>query len=276
MEECKLKEDRKIPEWMSNTEEYVPEYDRETFLNRTAVRIMGVLSMLKVEDTRKSKTKVSYELKIFMVLICIILTSSAKNISFVIIILSCFIVRLSFLEGRDIKSILKTAFTGAVITALIMIPAVLMGNAKSMVSMSIKVFTSVLIVAIMNHTLKWNRFTFSLHSFHIPDLIIFSFDMTVKYLVILGELSSRLIESLKVRSIGRNKKKDRALSGILGITYIKSRIMSEETYQAMECRGFDGTYKGMGKTRLGVIDFVYILMMIMVILSYTYLEVIIK
>ncbi len=43
--------------------------------------------------------------------------------------------------------------------------------------------------------------------------------------------------------MGKNKKKQAAMSGVLAVTFLRSREMAEETYQAMVLRGFEGEYQ---------------------------------
>ena len=52
-----------------------------------------------------------------------------------------------------------------------------------------------------------------------------------------------ILTSLRLRSVGQNRKKAQSFSGISGISFLKSREMAEEMYAAMCCRGFVGEYK---------------------------------
>jgi cobalt/nickel transport system permease protein len=42
--------------------------------------------------------------------------------------------------------------------------------------------------------------------------------------------------------VGKNRRKEKSASGVLGVTFLKSRQMADDMHQAMVCRGFDGTY----------------------------------
>ena len=71
---------------------------------------------------------------------------------------------------------------------------------------------------------------------------VFTLDITLKYIVILGNICVDMLNAVRLRSVGRNKDKKSALSGVMGVTFLKSREMADEMYQAMVCRGFDGEY----------------------------------
>jgi cobalt/nickel transport system permease protein len=92
----------------------------------------------------------------------------------------------------------------------------------------------------------------------------------MKYIVMLGDFTLNMLYALKLRSIGRNQSKYTALSGIAGTMFIKSKEMAEEMYYAMECRGFTGKYQVYAKTRLTIIDYIYIIINIGMILMFVY------
>ena len=100
----------------------------------------------------------------------------------------------------------------------------------------------------------------ALKRFFFPDLFIFVFDITIKYIVMLGEFALQMLYALKLRSVGRNRSKYGSIGGVGGMLFIKSRNMSEEMYYAMECRGFTGEYHASGKVSFTAFDAAYILL----------------
>ena len=123
------------------------------------------------------------------------------------------------------------------------LPAALLGNVYSMQVIATKTAVTVMAVAMLNHAVRWNKICASLSRCHLPDTFLFVFDMTVKYLVVLGRSCKELLDALTLRSVGKNPDKKRAAGGILAVTYLRSQRMAEETYLAMHCRGYDGTYR---------------------------------
>ena len=65
----------------------------------------------------------------------------------------------------------------------------------------------------------------------------------------LGEICAAILTSVRLRSVGKNPQKAKALSGVLGISFLKSGEMAEEMHAAMCCRGFTGEYKKSRNTR---------------------------
>ena len=60
------------------------------------------------------------------------------------------------------------------------------------------------------------------------------------------------------------------MSGILGITFLKSEEMADEMHAAMYCRGFTGDYPMSPKESLHIADLFYI---VILPVSYTHLDV---
>ena len=63
-----------------------------------------------------------------------------------------------------------------------------------------------------------------------------------------------ILTSVRLRSVGKNPQKAKALSGVLGISFLKSGEMAEEMHAAMCCRGFTGEYKKKQKYTLCAAD----------------------
>jgi cobalt/nickel transport system permease protein len=85
-------------------------------------------------------------------------------------------------------------------------------------------------------------------------------DITIRYIYILSDEALDMLYALKARTIGKSFKKYSSLSSILGSLFIKSKELGDETYAAMECRGFTGEYRTKVDMKLKGVDYVYILM----------------
>jgi cobalt/nickel transport system permease protein len=100
-------------------------------------------------------------------------------------------------------------------------------------------------VGFFNHTTQWNHITTALRKLHVPGIFIFTLDITLKYIVLLGKLIIDILTALKLRSVGKNNKKYQSIGGVMGVTFIRGTEMSREMYEAMRCRGFTDDYRGL-------------------------------
>jgi cobalt/nickel transport system permease protein len=108
----------------------------------------------------------------------------------------------------------------------------------------------------------------------IPDIFILVFEITLKYIYLLGRIAEDALQALKLRSIGRNKGKYGNISSIIGNLFIKSKEMAEEMYSAMECRGFTGEYRVYSRLRITLADSIYIIINAGILSVFIYLHVI--
>jgi cobalt/nickel transport system permease protein len=177
------------------------------------------------------------------------------------------------MEGKQIIKILKLSLGMAAFTFIVMLPAVFWGNSFSCIMITSKVFATITAVGLLSHTTKWGSITSALKRFLIPDIFILVLDITIKYIVMLGDFTLNMLYSLRLRSVGKNRNKYSSLSGIAGTMFLQSKEMAEEMYYAMECRGFTGEYHIYGKSKFKVADYAYILINIGILFVFLYLNV---
>jgi len=261
--------ERKImPAWLLQDENYLAQSDKDTFIDKSILSLLSVLAKIRLQDGHKPRQFYGHPaLKIAVTLLLITLLSLSKSFAFVIITNVCLLAVLSLLEAEAIIRILKLSLAATVFTFIILIPALLLGNYYTIIMLSSKVLATVMAVNILSHSTKWNDLTSALKTFYVPDIFILVLDITIKYIVLLGEFSLNMLYALKLRSVGRNKSKYHSISGIAGTMFIKSKEMAEEMYAAMECRGFTGEYKVHRKFKFTVAD----VLLLMITLGFVYI-----
>ncbi|MFL0269090.1 energy-coupling factor transporter transmembrane component T family protein [Candidatus Clostridium radicumherbarum] len=258
-----------MPEWLLENDNYIPEKDSVNFINKSILAILNILTRIRLQsNAAASKLGVNDFTKLVSVLLMIIFVSLSKSITYVLIANVFLLVLINVLNIDEIKYVLKVSFVMAVITLLILLPSILLGYGNNALMITLKVFSSVAFVNILSCSTKWNDLLVALKLFKVPDLFIFVLDITIKYIILLGEFSLSMIYALKLRSVGKNNSKNASLSGIVGTMFIKSKEMSEEMYGAMECRGFTGEYRAFKKFKFSLADFICIIVMAAFVLTY--------
>lgn len=261
-----------LPSWMCESEAYEPNGDKDGFITKSTQAILGVLAKLKWNAGKDRRFSASPSLKLCYTFLFILLTACSKNYLFSLIMVAGTILALASYPASAMKQILSGTIGAVLFSIFILLPAVFMGNPQILLTIGTKVFLSVTLIGMLSAGTAWNKFTASLRAFHIPDIFIFTLDITLKYIAVLGEICMEILTSLRLRSIGQNKKKAKAFSGILGISFLKSREMADEMYAAMCCRGFVGEYKTGRKYTFQKQDIFYIFSMIAVVGLFVYLE----
>lgn len=246
-------------EWLFKKDEPVTISDNDRFLDKSTLALLSVLGRIRRIGSYSNKKyyKLNGAIKVIFTFINILLLSLSRSLLFVLIFNLCLLISLVFLERNDRKSILVLSVVIPVLTSIMLIPSFLSGNMNNSVLLVMKVAGTILSVNILSYTTKWDHVTKALKLFFIPDLFIWVMDITVKYIVILGEHSMNFLYALKLRSIGKNNRKCNSLSRIMGNLFLKSKDMGEEMFSAMECKGFTGEYDSVVKFKVNKIDMFY-------------------
>ncbi len=261
-----------VPEWLLQSEEnYLPPKDKDGFINKSILSFIKIISKIRADSGfGKDRFEANAALKLLTILLIITLVSVSGRVSFVVAAATVTLLFLSFMTAEEIIRVLKVDLVVSAFTLIIMLPSFLLGNSANGLIILVKVVVSVTLVNIFSHTTNWNSVTAALKMFYIPDILIFILDITLKYIVMLGEFSLNMLYSLKLRSVGKNTDKYSSISGVAGTMFLKSRQMAEEMYMAMECRGFNGKYMTR-KFKVGLREFLYIISDVLIVLSFIYL-----
>jgi len=262
-----------MPQWLLKEENYSPRSDRDTFINRSILSIFSILSRIKTQGAgTEGKHSVNAVFKVAFTFMLLILLSISQSTSFVIVVMVYLLAVLSLMEANTIVKILKVSLIMTLFTFVILLPAVLRGNTYSGIMITSKVFATITAVNILSHSTRWSSITSALKRFFVPDIFILVMDITIKYIVMLGDFVLNMLYALKLRSVGRNRSKYTSLSGIAGTMFIESKEMAEDMYNAMECRGFTGEYHVYSDFKFAFIDFGYIMINIAIFLIFLYFE----
>ena len=122
-------------------------------------------------------------------------------------------VRLAFFSAKAIRQILRGTAGAVLFSVLILLPSVFMGTPQTLMNITSRVYVSVTLVGILSSGTSWNKLTGSMRTFRLPSIFIFTLDITLKYISVLGEMCAAILTSVRLRSVGKNPQKAKALSG---------------------------------------------------------------
>lgn len=236
-----------IPEWLKQSDNYIPPKGGHGFVQKTISGLGKAMSKLRVQKGHEKAHALPAILKLFIMIGAIILLSVSHNRILLLGVAAVIQLYLCIWPAKDILSIVKVSAFAGILSLILFLPAMIMNpeGIKNNLMVVMKVFVSTETVAIFNHTTQWNHITSALRKLHIPSVFVFTLDITLKYIVLLGNLITDLLTSLKLRSVGKNKEKYNSVGGVMGTTFLRSAEMSKEMYEAMQCRGFTDDYKGL-------------------------------
>lgn len=238
-----------MPEWARQEETYRPDKDRDAFISRSLLRIMEMLKVLRAQAGRRHRGGAGSCLVLLVVLLLLIVTS--RTASFLWTVLGGELLLLACLPARLLRQNMAGALTAAVFCLLLILPALLLWGTGPVLLLPFKTFLCVTAINLLQENFSWHELTSALRRFRLPAECIFILDTTLRYLVLLGDQASLLLTALKLRSVGHNRRKHRAMAGIMGIVMQRSQRLSIEMAEAMRCRCFTGEYPELGRPAHG-------------------------
>ena len=112
----------------------------------------------------------------------------------------------------------------------------------------------------------------ALRTFHVPNLVILTIDLALKSIVRLGQVALEVLIALRLRSVGRNDRKQDAIGGVGGVVFLKTNEAAQTTYDAMTCRGFEGEYVVPHERQWRVIDLAWLIGFAVLLAAFLYLQ----
>ena len=232
-----------LPDWLKNEEQYIPGKDRDYFISRSFLRITAVLAKYGYQPAFLQEKFCPSPMAALLFLLGLILLAVTSSQPYFLYTLAALLLSLLALQdGVMIRQLLLPPVLAAAFSLLILLPAILFTANPLTLLLPCKTFLTVLASGLFASLYSWNRITAAISWFHVPQLFIFILDTALRYIFLLGNLSRDFLTALRLRSIGCNHQKSRAIAGRTGNLFLKSQEMSQEMYHAMQCRGFTGTY----------------------------------
>lgn len=250
-----------IEQWLLVKDEYKPCEESNRFIDKSIFSFLEIISKIR-QSRNKDKLiyKINPTVKVVSTILNILLIAITRSFIYLFILDICILMYIFLLDKEDRRKIIAVSFVFPVITLIALLPAMFQGNSNNSMLLFQKIISSILLTNILSYSTKWNHISRSLKLLFIPDLFIWIIDITIKYIILLGEYSMNLLYSFKLRSIGKSYDKYGSLSRIMGNLFLKSYKISEEMSYAMECRGFVGEYSMPLKLELKKADYIYMML----------------
>ena len=243
-----------IPSWLATPQAYEPLPDRDRFVSQSMLAVTSVLARLRMDDGAPGRLSPSAPAKLAYGLAAILMVSLSRNFLFVAAVLAFVVVRAALLPQRQLTRVAAVSGTAALMALVLMLPAALLGQTRSAVTIAAKALVSTGLAMEVALTTPTAQLTSALRAYHVPDLVILTIDLALRSIVRLGEVALEALTALKLRSVGRNDHKGASMGGIGGVVLVKASEASRTTYDAMRCRGFEGNYEVRGSWRPTAVD----------------------
>lgn len=234
------KEKNMLPEWMQEEDNYIPDHDNSAFIIKSLKALGQIMATIQFQSGQEKYPLLPPLAKLLVLLFGILFLSLTHSPMILVTYFAMIQLYVCMQAAKEILSIYKGSLIAALFATILFLPAMILHpeGIPNHLQIIAKVFINLEMISIYNHTTQWNHITRSLRKLHLPGIFIFTLDITLKYIVLLGNVIKDLLTSLQLRSVGKNNKKYQSIGGVMGVTFLRSTEMSQQMYEAMQCRGF--------------------------------------
>ncbi len=135
------------------------------------MQIMKMISRLtEPEKRRQAENRVSPAFRLCVAILTILLCALSKNAVFTGSVIVVLLLRVAFLAPREIANVLGKTVLPVLFSALILLPAALLGQPGTLLTVTMKVFESVLLLALLNHSVSWKDMSEAMGEMHFPQM----------------------------------------------------------------------------------------------------------
>lgn len=270
-----------LPSWLAREEHYsVPRGARHNAMRKNILHLAALLERVRLGGGAKegasvvdrALSRVSAPVRLAGLFVSILCVCLSRSPLYLMLMTALSLVLVAIRPARGLRATFVPAFTAAAIAVLLSLPAWLLGTSAlvAMLGIALKTFINVSLVLGVSWTLTWSRMSAALKMLHLPDVVIFTFDMALKHIEILGRTARELSESTMLRNVGvpgPGASRSVSAAGVMGMTFIRTMECNRAMDEAMLCRGFTGTYPVCGAGRLGGSDAIYALVIMLLLLA---------
>lgn len=261
-----------LPSWLAQPEAYKPASDRDGFVQKSLLSLTGVLSRLRIDDGQTTPLSPSAPVKLACGLALILMTSLSSNFAFTLVMAAAVLLRMAVLPSKALRRAVGVSFTAAGVSALVMLPAFLVGQPQSALLVGTKVLVCVGVAMVVALSTPVHQLTGALRTYHVSNLVIMTFELALKNIVTLGSVATEVLRALDLRSVGKNRSKGASMGGVGGVTFLKANKAARTTADAMRCRGFEGEYQAVPRDAYKRVDIAWILAVAAVCVLFVYLQ----
>lgn len=259
-----------LPSWLTEQERYEPTGARHRVMQKNVLHLASLLERVRLGGGAhkggsiidRALSSVSAPVRLLGMLVCVLCVCLAQSPLYLMLMAAIALVLIAMRPARGLRTTFMPAMAAAGFAVVLALPALLLGASATiaMLKIALKTFVNVSLVLGVSWTLTWSRMSAALKALHLPDEVIFTFDMALKHIEVLGRTAHDLTESVMLRSVGRAPagfSRTDSVAGIMGMTFIKAMECSRAMDEAMLCRGFAGVYPAPARIVLSWRDAIY-------------------
>lgn len=226
----------KLPVWLMNSERHQVPLTKGRLVQDNLSKFAALVAFL-TRITPVYSAKNSPWVRIVELIGLTILIVLSSQVMFLWLMLILMLVHLLILPGSVIITISKKLCKLLLVSLVVLLPSLLL-QANNIGLFLARIALIMLNISIFLSITSWPQFIQGLKQLHLPNVIILTLDITMKYVYTLGVYIQELLSSIKLRTFGQHVNR-RVLGVIIGQVYLSAKKRTSDLYQAMLLRGYN-------------------------------------
>jgi len=228
-----------LPDWMKQKEKITRHDTQNALLLKNAAKLTDFLRTFV--DSAESGRNFTVNNFINLIL-TIFFLSISDSVNFTWIMLLCNLIFIYNLSVKLIKKILKHTAIAVCSVIVVMAPIFLINPQNASFIFAFKTIVIMFIIISRLTGLNLNSIIIVLRKLRFPSFLVFIMTMMILYLKVLAILLSETLSAVMLRGFGKLNKPYYTIGSIFGGLYLTSIQLSNQVYEAMVARCFDGNY----------------------------------
>ena len=223
-----------LPSWLAAEERYEPVGARHRVMQKNVLHLASLLERVRLGGgaheggsmVARALSCVSAPVRLVGMFVCVLCVCLTQSPLYLMLIAAIALVLVAVRPVRGLRATFVPALGAAGLAVVLALPALLLGASATgaMLKIALKTFINVSLVLGVSWTLTWSRMSAALKMLHLPDEVIFTFDMALKHIEVLGRTAHNLCESVMLRSVGRAPEGFSRTDSIAGIEFAFTSI----------------------------------------------------
>ncbi|BCA87035.1 cobalt permease [Enterococcus saigonensis] len=246
-----------MPEWLTHQNESLLSDKKDTFLIKNQKGLLFILEKFDASPEKNAATPIHPTLSFLSTIGLLLVMSLTQSLLVLWICGLYFMGMLLFMPPAKSRQILSKSVVLLIMPLFVYFPSLLLHQANLLFIIRLPFIAFV--ISHYTETTTSYQLLGLLKRWHLPNIVLFQLDITIKYIYLLAKVLLNMVKGIRARHVGNHHLKMYLGTNLIALVYLRSLDYGKKLQQAMEARGFDGTYHSQ-KIPFKKTDYWYILL----------------
>lgn len=253
-----------MPEWLTHQNTYLLSDKKDTFLMKNQKGLLFILEKFDRTAEKNNQPVIHPSLRFLSTIGFLLLMSLTQKLLVMWVGGLYLIGTLLFFPPAKSRRIIAKSVLLLIMPLLVYLPSLLIHQANPLFILRLPLIAC--LISQYTETTTTYQLLSLLKRWHLPDIVLFQLDITIKYIYLLANVLLNMLKGVRARHVGNKHLKMYLGTNLIALVYLRSLDYGRKLQQAMEARGFNGTYHAQ-REPFKKADYLYFLLQAVLFLS---------